>query len=267
MVSGRDPILVGAYRMTRLDQSRYLIREAEDRADIIAAQQLRFQAFRSVSARASQGLDQDRFDETCRHLMIEDRASGTLVATLRFQVLRDGRALADTYSAQFYDLSRLEAYPGPLMELGRICVDPMVKDADVLRLVLAGIGQLVVANAVRLILGCSSFAGIDPAPYGAAFALLQARHLAPPEWHPGERAAQIIRFDAQALPGGLPSPFDLKQARSTLPPLLRSYLTMGGWVSDHAVIDADLATLHVFTAVEVPAIPKGRARILRAMGQ
>ena len=50
-----------------------------------------------------------------------------------------------------------------------------------------------------------------------------------------------------------------------IPPLLRSYLTLGGWVSDHAVIDRDLDTLHVFTALEIAAIPPARARLLRAL--
>jgi hypothetical protein len=50
-----------------------------------------------------------------------------------------------------------------------------------------------------------------------------------------------------------------------MPPLLRSYLVMGGWVSDHAVVDRDMNTLHVFTGVEVAAIPAARQRSLRAI--
>jgi putative hemolysin len=50
-----------------------------------------------------------------------------------------------------------------------------------------------------------------------------------------------------------------------MPPLLRTYLAMGGWVSDHAVVDRDLGTLHVFTGLEIAAIPPGRARALRAV--
>jgi putative hemolysin len=56
---------------------------------------------------------------------------------------------------------------------------------------------------------------------------------------------------------------DLKRAMATLPPLLRSYLMLGGWVSDHAVIDQDLNTLHVFTGLEIAAVPPARARLLR----
>jgi hypothetical protein len=49
-----------------------------------------------------------------------------------------------------------------------------------------------------------------------------------------------------------------------MPPLLRTYLMMGGWVSDHAVVDDHMNTLHVFTGVEIGAIPPVRKRLLRA---
>ena len=59
---------------------------------------------------------------------------------------------------------------------------------------------------------------------------------------------------------------DPRAAMAAMPPLLRSYLAMGGWVSDHAVVDAQLGTLHVFTGLEIRAIPPARARLLRAAG-
>ncbi len=49
-----------------------------------------------------------------------------------------------------------------------------------------------------------------------------------------------------------------------MPPLLRTYLLMGGWVSDHAVVDSHMNTLHVFTGLEINAIPPARKRLLRA---
>ena len=58
---------------------------------------------------------------------------------------------------------------------------------------------------------------------------------------------------------------DLKAAQAKMPPLLRTYLLMGGWVSDHAVIDRDLGTLHVFTGLEIGAVPPARARLLRGL--
>ena len=58
---------------------------------------------------------------------------------------------------------------------------------------------------------------------------------------------------------------DFKKANLRMPPLLKTYLMMGGWVSDHAVVDQQMNTLHVFTGLEVGAIPPARKRLLRAV--
>ena len=42
---------------------------------------------------------------------------------------------------------------------------------------------------------------------------------------------------------------------------------MGGWLSDHAVEDRGLDTLHVFTCVEVEKVPTARAESLRAVAR
>ena len=55
----------------------------------------------------------------------------------------------------------------------------------------------------------------------------------------------------------------VQRAMRAMPPLLKTYLLMGGWVSDHAVVDRNLNTLHVFTGLEIRAIPPARARLLR----
>ena len=75
----------------------------------------------------------------------------------------------------------------------------------------------------------------------------------------GFPADEVVPLKAQG--------FDRDAALRGLPPLLRSYLAMGGWVSDHAVVDRDLNTLHVFTAVEISSIPAERAETLRAVGR
>jgi len=100
---------------------------------------------------------------------------------------------------------------------------------------------------------------VAPVPGGlrvgaAAGALAVARH-APP----------LAVASPIPAPGAPPPATPPALPALAMPPLLRSYLILGGWVSDHAVIDRDLATLHVFTALEIAAIPPGRARLLRAL--
>jgi len=77
------------------------------------------------------------------------------------------------------------------------------------------------------------------------------------------KAPDVFRF-ARLLRRRTP---DARAAQAGMPPLLRTYLLMGGWVSDHAVVDRQLGTLHVFTGLEIAAIPPARRRLLAALAR
>ncbi len=241
---------------------RYRTRLAETPGDLEAAQRLRYRAFIAESGAAPRagGRDQDSFDALCQHVLIESVETGRLVATFRFLPMASGAEIAKSYSAQFYQLDALECYDSPIVEMGRFCVEPGLRDPDVLRAAWGAITAYVDREGVELLFGCSSFHGTDTQAYADAFAMLRDRHLAPKRWLPRIKAPNVFRF-AQRLRR---TP-DRVKALKTMPPLLRSYLTMGGWVSDHAVVDRDMNTLHVFTGLEIRAIPPGRARALRAV--
>lgn len=209
---------------------------------------LRARAFRSG------GPDEDRFDSICLHGIVRNARGETQLA-LRTRLFPDAAGLGDSYTAQFYDLAPLARHAGPYLELGRVCQGPGPSDLMALRLVWAALGALVDAAGVRMLIGCSSFAGTDPAQHHEALATLRAHHLGPASLRPLRRDATAID-----LPEGAPS-------HASLPHLLRSYLNMGGWVGDHAVPDPQLGTVHVFTGLCVADIPPRRARHLRALAR
>ncbi|WP_424967629.1 GNAT family N-acetyltransferase [Dinoroseobacter sp. S375] len=248
--------------MLRLTKGRYAARHAETEAEIAACQRLRHLSFVDGTGAAARkdGRDCDAFDAACSHIMVEEIATGTLVCCFRILPLAHGADIARSYSAQFYELSALESFEGPIIELGRFCIHPDHTDPDILRIAWAALTAYVDAHDVKLLFGCSSFQGTDSARYRDAFALLTEKHLAPPRWLPRVKAPRVFPF-ATGLARVKP---DLKRAMQAMPPLLRTYLLMGGWVSDHAVVDRDLNTLHVFTGLEIGAIPPARARLLRA---
>jgi putative hemolysin len=171
----------------------------------------------------------------------------------------DGTTIGTSYSAQFYNLEALKSFEGRMVELGRFCIHPEENDPDILRVAWAVLTSYVDQYDVKLLFGCSSFVGVDPQIYSDAFAILRDRHLASKRWAPKIKASNVFKF-AQKLQH---KP-DIKQAMRQMPTLLRTYLLMGGWVSDHAVFDHELNTTHVFTGVEIDAIPAVRKRLLRA---
>lgn len=243
----------------RLDKGHLVARLAETPADIARAQGLRhlcFLAARGLSRPG--GRDHDSFDDRCRHVLIEG-GGGQILACFRVLVL-PATQITDSYSAQFYDLTALARYPHQVMELGRFCSHPAAQDPDLLRLAWAAITRLVDAERAGLLFGCTSFAGADPGLHGPALSHLAAHHLAPLAFAPRPKGVSVPL--PLPLPDGAGDP---RAALAAMPPLLRSYLGMGGWVSDHAVIDPALDTVHVFTALEVARIPAARARALRAL--
>ncbi|MCB4454447.1 GNAT family N-acetyltransferase [Leisingera sp. McT4-56] len=237
-----------------LSKGRYRARLAAGAADLAAAQALRSFCFQTASP------DGDAFDPICSHVLVEEQAGGALVCCFRLLLLASGAELVRSYAAQFYDLTALQAFAGRMAELGRFCIHPEWRDPDILRLAWGTMTGLVDGQGVQMLIGCSSFAGTSAAPYLDAFALLRQRHLAPVQWLPGEKAPEVVRYAAE-----LPQEADTKKALQVMPPLLRTYLAMGGWVSDHAVVDRQMNTLHVFTGLETGAIPESRKRLLRAV--
>lgn len=248
--------------MLTLRKGRYAARMAATSQDIEKAQSLRhlcFVANRGLATTAS--LDADAFDDRCRHMLVEDTKSGTLVCCFRLLPLQGGADIASSYSAQYYDLGALAAFNGPMVEMGRFCIHPDWPDPDILRVAWGAMTRYVDDTGVEMLFGCSSFDGADAARHHDALALLKDAHLAPKRWLPRVKAPRVFRF-ARALRLFRP---DARRALIGMPPLLRTYLMMGGWVSDHAVLDTDLNTLHVFTGLEIRAIPPARARLLRAI--
>jgi putative hemolysin len=242
--------------MAPFRRGRFTARLAAGPADVAGVLALRSQVFRH-------GLDDsDVLDRHCRHVMIEG-GDGALAAAFRVLLMPSGAGLGQSYSARFYDLSPLAAYPLPIVEMGRFCLAPgLPVDPDPLRLAWAAMTRIVDGAGAGLMTGCTSFPGADWPQHRAALALLAAAHLGPVALRPGEGRGEVVRFPVLAGPLT-----DRRAALAGLPPLLRTYLAMGGWVSDHAVADRDLDTLHVFTCVRVATVPAARAASLRGMAR
>lgn len=240
--------------MILLEKGKYRARLASDPDDIRRAQALRAVAFGLTCT-----LDVDAFDAASAHVLIESKASGDVLCCFRMRTLT-GDTISSSYSAQFYELSNLESYEGRMVEMGRFCLHPEANDPDILRAAWGAMTRFVDDHKVDLLFGCSSFEGTETASYLDAFAMLKARHLAPKRWLPRVKAPDVFRFAARLR--RKPNP---RLAMRGMPPLLRTYLLMGGWVSDHAVVDREMNTLHVFTGVEINGIPEARKRLLRAV--
>lgn len=241
-----DSLLFGA----PLSAGALRVSLADDPGLLVQAQDLRARAFGLGAP------DTDRFDRRALHLVAQAQ-SGAVLGAVRL-VVQDGASLTQGYAGGLYDLRALAALPGKTLEMGRLCLHPDFHNPDLLRLMLAGVARVVETTGAARLLGCVSFSGTDVARIAPALALLHARHVGPADLRPDPRADEWIPLPPPALVPG---------AMAILPPALRFYLSLGAWVSDHAVIDRDMGTIHVLCVLDVDAMPSARRERLRAMAR
>ncbi|MCB2128972.1 MAG: GNAT family N-acetyltransferase [Rhodobacteraceae bacterium] len=231
---------------------RYRFGDAETPAELAAAMALRDAAFGAGQ--------RDGFDAASRHSIVRESDGGRVVAALRYSLHADGPGLLRGYAAQFYDLAGLAGQPGKFLEIGRLCLSPEGGgDGEVLRLIWAGLTRIVDEGGVRVLLGCASFPARDLGALRASLALA-ARHLGPCAFAPRARSGRVAVLSDEPVKGE-----DQAEGLRRMPPLLRFYLTMGGWVGPDLVADPALGSVLLFTALETGAVPPARARALRLL--
>ena len=171
------------------DRANLQVRLARDPRDLD-----RIRALRAAVFPADRG-PRDPLDDACRHVLVDDPATGAVAASFRLLSLPDAGRIGESYAARHYDLGRLGAYPGPVAEIGRFCIAPAAVHADILRLAWGALARIADADGVRLLFGCTSFPGTDSRRHRAALAHLAARHQGPARWSPGRAGNGSISPD------------------------------------------------------------------------
>lgn len=228
------------------------VRLAVTQEEVDQAQSLRYQVFyeecKAVPSAETLVVkrDFDSFDDYCDHLLVIDHArGGAIVGTYRF-MLRDAALRRGKYfSSSEFDVSKLVAVDGEIMELGRSCVHKDYRNRPTMELLWRGIGGYIEQNQVKILFGCASFWGIDISKYRQAMAYLYHEHLAPEELR--TRALPELYQDMNTI---APENINVKEALRELPPLIKGYLRMGGFVGDGAIIDPQFNTIDVCVIVK-----------------
>ncbi len=235
------------------------VRIAATAAEIDAVQALRYRVFydemgaRADAAAQAVRRDRDAFDAVADHLLVVDHEIGPgaegVVATYRLIQREAAAKLGRFYSADEYDITPVEAFPGRVLELGRSCVDAAYRGRVAMQLLWRGIAAYVFHYQIDLMFGCASLHGTDPDALAPELTYLYYNHLAPPAVR--LRAHPHRYVDMRRL---LPHMLDAKRVQAQLPPLIKGYLRLGGFVGDGAVIDRQFNTTDVAVVVKTDLV-------------
>src|SRR3954469_16298674 len=170
------------------------VRLAESRAEVDAAQALRYRVFytemaaRPSAEMAAKRRDFDSFDRVCDHLLVIDHNLGSgpegVIGTYRLIRRAAARSVGRFYSSDEYDVSPLVDMPAEVLELGRSCVDAVYRNRPTMQLLWRGIAAYVFQYDIALMFGCASLPGTDSAALALPLSYLYYNHLAPPDLRP-----------------------------------------------------------------------------------
>ena len=235
------------------------IRLAETEAEVAASQALRYRIFveemkaTPTAEQTACGREFDFYDAYADHLLVFDSSLGdgtdAVVGSYRLMRRPQAEKAGQFYTADEYDISALLAYPGEIMELGRSCVAAAYRTGNVMQLLWRGIAEYVTAHDVQVMFGCGSMHGTDLDQLAPQLTYLHHYHLAPPALRPVALPARYVGLDRMPLESLQP-----KRALAKLPPLIKGYLRLGGFVGDGAVIDADFNTTDVCVVVKTDQV-------------
>jgi len=253
--AGKTP----AGRYVDAEAGELAVRLAETPEEIDAAQALRYRIFYDEMAAkpspdtAARRRDFDDFDPIADHLIAVDRAIGdgpeAVVATYRLIRREAAEAYGRFYSEDEYDITPLLNWPGPILELGRSCVDEGHRTRSTMTLMWRGLAEYVAHHDIGVMFGCASLHGTNPQELALPLAYLHHHHLAPPELRPRalpERYVDMNLMAAEAI--------DRKKALVALPPLIKGYLRLGGFVGEGAVVDEQFNTTDVCVIVKTDLV-------------
>ena len=236
-----------------------VVRLAKNADEIAAAQSLRYKIFyQEMGAKPSPEMavverDFDRFDELCDHLLVLDHSlpDGPEQVVGTYRLYR--RSVADQnggfYSSSEYDISALVNQPGEILELGRSCVHKDYRNRATMTLLWRGNAAYGDYHRIKFMFGCASFPGADPAQHSLPLAYLYHFQLAPEEMRPIALKDRYIQMDTI-----LKKNIDQRAALREVPPLIKGYLRLGGFIGDGAVIDKQWDSVDVSIIVKMDLV-------------
>lgn len=248
----------GADALPPIVAGDFEVRLARDEAEVEAAQALRYKVFyeemtaNPTPEMAAAKRDYDDFDPLCDHLLfIDRRRPGVSGIAGTYRLIRRSAAAAhgSFYSVTEYDVRTLVDWPGEILELGRSCVDASARSMPAMQLMWRGIATYVFHYDIEIMFGCASLPGTDLKRLAMPLSYLAQNHMAPPDLR--ARALPERYVDMNILPAGT---YDTKLAERLVPPLIKGYLRLGGFVGDGAVIDTQFDTTDVCIVVKTDLI-------------
>jgi len=188
------------------------------------------------------GLDHDKSDDFCEHLVVVDSKTSEVVATTRLITNESAIKSGGFYSETEFDLSNILGNGYQFLEVGRTCVDAQYRSTTAINHLWKGVARAAVKRKVDYLFGCVSI----PMNDGGEYITTLMNYLRGKYW--SEDALRVT-------PRKQVSYVDLPaQVNVVIPSLLKRYLNLGAVVCGEPCYDRDFNVADIFVIVDATKI-------------
>jgi putative hemolysin len=207
---------------------------ARNEAELMEAQRLRFKVFgEEMGAKlpsASEGIDRDRYDQYCEHLLVRETSESEVVGTYRILTPAQAALAGGYYSESEFDLTRILHLSDRMVELGRSCVHWDYRDGATITQLWSGLAKYMLQHQYEYLIGCASISMADGGHSAASiYRKLHKLYAAPVEYTVFPRCPLPMHALNQNLD-------------AQVPPLLKGYLRLGAYICGEPAWDPEFNT-------------------------
>jgi len=211
--------------------------------EMTEAQRIRYKVFaEEMGAKlpsAALGLDIDKFDRYCDHLLVRDHGSNKVVGTYRILPPQQAMKAGSYYSETEFDMTRLDHLRDRMMEVGRSCVHQDYRNGATITQLWSGLADYIEKNGHDYVIGCASISMSDGGHYAASvYNKIHKLHAAPAEY----RVFPHCRLPIEALNQNM---------EVIIPPLIKGYLRLGAYIAGEPAWDPDFNCADLFILLPV----------------
>ncbi|MBE6462072.1 MAG: GNAT family N-acetyltransferase [Alphaproteobacteria bacterium] len=232
-----------------------LTRNKEERKQV---RQLRYEVFvleegaGATEEQRALGEEYDAYDRFAEYMAVFH--NGRVVGTYRIIDRNAAEKMGGFYTENEFNISKIKKYRGNIAEMSRACVAREYRDnALVMRMLWAGLGEMIVRRKIAILFGVASFVGTKPARSAQAISYLYYNHLTPLRL----RATVLSENFADGVNPKLgrmnilPREFvDEADAKSEMTPLIKGYLRLGATFGRGVFVDVPFNSYDVFVMIE-----------------
>jgi putative hemolysin len=234
----------------------YRVKTAETKDELIECFRLRDEVFnKEFRGLTNTRFDFDQFDSQCDHIIIVHKETDTIIGTYR---LNSSLYSTDFYTEQEFQLDQVSRLKGPILELGRACIQKDHRRGGVISLLWRGIAEYMNLSKSQILFGCSSVKVTDPRDAALIYQYLNHKGHLDLSYNAKPQANyEMLEFKTwseyfeQNMTEAL-----ISEAESMVPSLLRSYLKIGAKIIAEPALDEDFNCIDFLTLLERDKLTK-----------